>query len=123
MGFAFCRFKENTGCSVTGSTEYMVHLEDKNILLNVPEMWKHYLEDHLVQPLRSEREVVMSADPMYANACLIGTFGTPREIPILYVEKTQGGYTHEVGRVVDAEFRDKLQTLVNSGKFFQTKGL
>ena len=121
MGFAFCRFKEKTGCSKTGSMEYDIHLEDQNVMLNVPEMWKHYLEDHLVQPLKSEREIVMSANPMYANSCLIGTFSILKEVPILYVEKTPNGYTHEVGSTIDKEFRDRLQLLVNSGKMFQTK--
>lgn len=125
MGFAYCRFREETGCDETGSREYHVHLTDKNLILNVPELWAHYMTDHLVQPLKREKEVVMSATPEHAQTVMIGTFSLrrPEEVKVLYVEKTPDGYTHKIGDSVDTEFMKKLEILLSKVEPLQTKGL
>ncbi len=76
MGFAICRFNEETVCSEKGSSHYYVTLNDLKVTLNVPSMWKHYLTKHLVQPTKEEREIVMKADPKMANGKQAFTFST-----------------------------------------------
>jgi hypothetical protein len=125
MGFAFCRFREETGCSETGSREYHAFLSNMNIFLDVPEMWKHYMTRHLVQPTKREKEVVMSADPNYVKRAFWEN-GPPKDmekIQILYVEKASGGYTHPIGDKVDTEFAEKLEIILSKVKPNQTKGL
>jgi hypothetical protein len=125
MGFAYCRFREETGCYRTGSREWHVHLTDSNLILNVPELWSHYMIDHLVQPLKKEREIVMSANPENARTVNILTYYPQRleQVNILYVEKIPDGYTHEVGNSVDSEFMEKLEVLLSKVEPLQTKGL
>lgn len=124
MGFAVCRFNEETGCTETSSRHYLVFLDDRYLMLNVPEMWKHYIVDHLVQPLEREREVVMSANPEYARTMRVLTrsLQRPEEVKVLYVEKTPDGYTHEIGDRVDTEFMKKLEVLLSKVEPIQTKG-
>ncbi len=125
MGFALCRFHEETGCSETGGQEYRVHLQDLNIMINVPSMWKHYMDEHLVQPTELERDVVMSADPTRATGQLIRTRSSQRseEIKVMYVEKTDTGYTHQIGTKSDVPFINKLETILNKIQPLQTKGI
>nr|MCK4930098.1 hypothetical protein [Nanoarchaeota archaeon] len=124
MGFAFCRFHEETGCDETGSQEYHVHLEDLDVMINVPSMWEHYMTKHLVQPTKREKEVIMSADPEKATGRFIQTRGTenPEELMVLYVEKTESGYTHQIGTKPDTKFIEKLETILKKFEPYQTKG-
>jgi len=125
MGFALCRFREETGCSKTDSQEYHVYLSDLDVMINVPSMWKHYMTEHFVQPTEREREVVMSADPTQATGQLIGTrsLQRPEEVMIMYVEKTNTGYTHQIGTQPDTQFIDKLETILNRIQPLQTKSI
>lgn len=125
VGFAFCRFKEETGCSETGSKEYHVFLSNANTFLNVPEMWKHYMTEHLVQPTKIEKDVIMNADPRYVKKAFWKN-GPPqdmKEIQVLYVEKTSGGYTHSIGKRIDSEFIEKLEAILSKVEPLQTKGI
>ena len=125
MGFAICRFNKDKGCSETGSQEYHINLQDLNIHLNVPSMWKHYMTEHLIQPTQREREVVMKADPSQA----IGNFMTtrsavePEHVKVLYVERIdQNQYSHQVGTQPDTQFIHKLETIIKNIEPAQTKG-
>lgn len=124
MGFAFCRFREETGCKETGSRHYNINLEDLNVAISVPSMWKHYMTEHLVQPTAREREVIMKADPEQATGERIQTRGLerPEYLMVLYVEKTEKGYTHEIGAKPDTEFIEKLEKIVKRFDPVQTKG-
>jgi len=115
MGFAFCRFREKTNCSEIGSQEYHANLLDLNVIINIPSMWKHYMTEHLVQPTEREREIVMSAELDQATCQLINTrsLQRPEEIKIMYVEKTDTGYTHQIGKQPDTEFINKLETILD----------
>ena len=125
MGWAYCRFKEETGCSYTGSMHYIVHLPDLGILLNVPSMWKHYMIDHLVQPLPKEQEVVMRANPKIANGTIVHTLSSklPEELHVLYVEKTSQGYTHHQSATPDTEFIEKLEKILERVQPLRTRGI
>lgn len=126
MGWANCRFKEETGCNKTGSQEWHVNLLDQGIKINVPSMWKHYITSHLVQPTIQEREIIMSADPSKTEGSFITTRGMNSfpEIKILYVEKLEDGkYSHQVGTQVDTEFITKLEKILNAVEPLQTKSV
>jgi hypothetical protein len=110
MGYALCRFD---GCTEKGSTHYLVRLTDLNKILNVPIMWKHYMTEHLVQPTELEREIVMAADPEKAISGMIVTGCMTSEIKVMYVERTETGYTHELGDKPDTEFVDKLEMILS----------
>lgn len=114
MGFAFCRFREQTNCKELGSSHYIIHFLDLNVQINVPSMWKHYLKEHRVQPTEEERRVVMQANPEKANGQEFFTRSTNNfpEIKILYVEKTAEGYSHKIGEIVDEEFLNKLESIL-----------
>lgn len=124
MGFALCRLHDETGCSETGSQEYHIHLQDLNVKLNVPSMWKHYMTEHLVQPTQREREVVMGADPSRATGEFFGTrsFQKTEEIMLMYVERENGGYTHQIGAEPDMEFIEKLEDILANVEPLRTKG-
>jgi len=115
MGFAYCRFREETDCSEMGSQHYNVHLSDLDVMINVPSMWKHYMTEHLIQPTQREREFVMAADPNQATGTLITTRSQerPKELRIMYVEKNETGYSHQIGTQPDIQFIDKLETILN----------
>jgi hypothetical protein len=132
MGFAYCRFREETGCQEKGSREYHIFLKDLKVKINVPSMWKHYAVNHLVQPTKEERDIVMNADSAKAQGMELCTMGIPRpgenfmgykSVLIMYVEKTPGGYTHEVGNAPDTAFISKLEKLLENMKPIQTKTL
>lgn len=123
MGWADCRFKQDEGCTETGSEHYVVSLNDLGIIINVPIMWKHYAQEHLVQPTKKEREVVMNANPRDASGRLIATksIEAPREMNILYVERLgRNRYTHKIGTTPDEEFIEKLETLLGRARTMQT---
>ena len=126
MGYALCRFRDETGCYEKGSQEYNVLLPDLGIRINVPSMWKHYMTEHLVQPNENEREIVMAADPSKATGILAGTLSISKEIPeevlIMYVEKTESGYTHQTGIKPDVEFINKLEAILSKVPPWRTKG-
>ncbi len=113
MGIAFCRFKEETGCAEIASEHYLINLEDLEVRINVPAMWKHYMTEHLVQPTEKERETIMAANPDRTSGTLIGTRSAsePKEVKIMYVEKIDGSYSHEIGNKADTEFIEKLETI------------
>jgi hypothetical protein len=126
MGFAFCRFREQTGCKELGSQEWHISLNESNVILNIPSMWKHYMQEHLVQPTNEEREIVLSANPKNVSGTFIGTRGLQsfREVKILYVEKLEsGGYTHQIGTSPDTEFINKLEEIIQGIEPLQTKGI
>ena len=125
MGFALCRFSEETGCGETGSRHYIVHLPDINTKINVPEMWKHYMLEHLIQPNKEEREAIMNANPQKASGKLIRMRSAekPKEVNVMYVEKTDDGYSHEIGMVPDYEFIRKLESILSRIEPLQTKGI
>jgi len=124
MGFALCRFKTKTGCQETGSREWHIQLADLKVGINLPSMWKHYMQVHKVQPTAREREIIMSADPKYATGQCFTTRGmnTYPEEKILYVEKLENGYTHQTSEIVDEEFIVKLESLLQGIEPWQTKG-
>jgi hypothetical protein len=123
MGWANCRFKDETGCKETGSSHYHVTLEDIGVMLDVPCMWKHYMTEHLVQPTERERQAVMAANSDKASSKKIQTRGRPEIIQVMYVEKTDRGYTHNIGTRPDTEFIEKLETLIgNKGEPLMTFG-
>jgi hypothetical protein len=124
MGIGICRFAEKTGCYESGSRHYRIFLKDKNIILNVPELWEHYMMKHSVQPTEEEKRFVMDAHledirkPFWPD-------GSPpdlKEVQILYVEKKRNGYTHKTGGEVDTEFKRKLEALLRKGETVYTKG-
>ena len=127
MGWANCRFQQETDCQETGSGEYHLHLKDLSVVLNVPDLWKHYMTKHLVQPTEQERDFVMRANHAHVDcdhAYTCGTFGSrPREILVLYVEKKGNNYTHPIGTQPDTEFISKLEQLLAKGKRIQTRGI
>lgn len=123
MGRANCRFKQDEGCTETGSEHYEVFLSDLGIRINVPIMWKHYAQEHLVQPTEEERETVMKSNPKRASGKLVTTksIDMPRELNILYVERLgRNRYTHEIGTTPDSEFIEKLETLLGKARTMQT---
>lgn len=115
MGFALCRFRKETSCSEIGSREYHVNLLDLNVMINIPSMWKHYMTEHLVQPTERARGIVMAADLNQATGQLISTrsLQRPEEVRIMYVEKTDTGYTHQIGKQPDTQFIDKLEKILD----------
>ncbi|MBI2042810.1 hypothetical protein HYT25_00275 [Candidatus Pacearchaeota archaeon] len=121
MGFALCRFRERTGCNETGSKYYNLFLG--NLHVNVPEMWKHYMINHLVQPLSEEREIIMGADLNDVKGSVVGTRGITLPRQILYVEKTDEGYTHQIGTKPDQKFIDKLESILERIEPLQTKSI
>jgi len=129
MGFAFCRFKQETGCSETGSTHYWVQLHDIGIGIDVPEMWKHYMTEHFVQPTKRERYIVMRADVDLTDGIEVGTLGKeppgkrPEFEQVLYVEKKGDTYSHRIGTEPDTEFIGKLERILAHVDATQTKGL
>jgi hypothetical protein len=126
MGWANCRFKEETGCNKTGSQEWRINLLNLDIRINVPSMWKHYMTEHLVQPTLQEREVIMAADPSKVEGSFITTrsINSFPEIKILYVEKLEdGSYTHQIGKQVDTQFMTKLEQILDRVRPLQTKSL
>ncbi len=128
MGFAVCRFNKETGCNETSSRHYHIDVQDKDLRLNVPDMWKHYMTKHLVQPTKEEREAVMSLDLSQINTQMmqtrsISTYAHPsKELLVLYVEKTDTGYSHEIGTKPDTEFIEKLEEILQPVQPVQTKG-
>ncbi|MAH07182.1 hypothetical protein CMI38_02950 [Candidatus Pacearchaeota archaeon] len=126
MGYAKCRFNEDKGCNETGSQEWYVHLADLGKTINVPSMWKHYMQDHLVQPMSEERRVIMATDSTQATGEHITTRGSarPAELMVLYVERTgPNQYTHQIGEKPDTEFIDKLESILENVQPLQTKGI
>ena len=129
MGFALCRFREETGCSKTGSQHYWVQLHNLGALIDVPELWKHYMTEHLVQPNERERFLIENADVDHSDGIHLYTLGrdAPGKRPefeqVLYVEKTATGYTHEIGTKPDTGFISKLERLIAHIDSTQTKGL
>jgi len=115
MGWANCRFQEETDCSETGSVDYHVNVGNLGVVLNVPSMWEHYATEHLVQPTAREREVVMDADPSTVSGRrrLTRSLHQQETVKILYVERTDSGYTHDVGTEPDTEFIDKLELILS----------
>jgi hypothetical protein len=124
MGFALCRFKDETGCQVTGSQEFHIRLEDLKVDLNVPTMWRHYMIEHLVQPNKDEMDTIMNADVNNTTGKFMQTRSMEqnRKLHVLYVEKTDSGYTHEIGEKVDKEFINKLDLILKPYQPIQAKG-
>jgi len=124
MGFAVCRFSQDAGCEKTGSQHWYVRLPD--LTLNVPFLWKHYAEDHLIQPTSEERSVVLAADLSTVTGQFVQTrsIATPRELLVLYVERLgKNRYSHIVGSERDVEFISKLEQLLEKVQSVQTKKL
>lgn len=119
MGSALCRFSED-GCQETGSQHYYVNLP--NAKLNVPSLWKHYMTEHLIQPTDLEREVIMAANPDQATGRRVITKSV-EEIKILYVEKTDTGYTHQIGTEPDIQFIEQLEKILDGIEPRRTRGL
>ncbi len=118
MGWAECRFKDETGCKRTGSSHILLEVIDSGDKLNIPIMWEHYAIDHRVQPSENERSIVMNLSPDKVRGRIIQTrsiTGIPVEgVPILYVEKTENGYSHEIGEDVDWRFTQHLDSLLTN---------
>ena len=128
MGYGDCRFKPENGCKRQGSSHYLITFKDKNIVLNVPSMWKHYMKDHLVQPTLEEFGYVMNANLEKVETFHASTIGESEfklsigieklgvlEIPILYVERlaSESGYTHKIGDSPNAKFISKLEDMIS----------
>lgn len=66
----------------------------------------------------------MAADPEKATGTKIQTRGLegPEHLMVLYVEKTEKGYTHQIGTKPDTEFIGKLETILKKFEPYQTKG-
>jgi translation initiation factor 2B subunit (eIF-2B alpha/beta/delta family) len=84
-------------------------------------MWKHYVIDHFVQPTEEERTIIMTADPEKASVNVAYTFGKQEMKLILYVEKTDKGYTHRTGEKPDKEFIGKLEEILKKIEPEQTR--
>lgn len=89
-------------------------MPDMGIYMMVPEMWEHYATNHLVLPTDQERELVMAADPDTAIGNMKNQFFSRERagVPVLYVERIDGEYSHKIGNKPDTEFINKLERLV-----------
>ncbi|MFH0949535.1 MAG: hypothetical protein V1802_03535 [Candidatus Aenigmatarchaeota archaeon] len=119
-GFAICRFRYETGCNRIGSKEYHAWLKNFDAGINVPELWEHYMTDHLVQPTKLEREVIMKTNPDDVTD-RIPPGRSYKKFMIMYVERTKKGYSHKAGTEPDTEFIDKLKLILKNAKLLQTK--
>jgi hypothetical protein len=57
MGYAICRFNKDEGCNEISGTHWIMYFADIDKMVNVPNMWKHYMINHNVQPTIEEREL------------------------------------------------------------------
>ena len=118
MGWADCRFKDEAGCKRNGSAHILLDILDSRDQLNIPIMWEHYTIDHKVQPNVNERSIIMNLSADKVRGRIIQTRsvsgGSIDGVPILYVEKTEKGYSHNVGEDVDWRFVEKLDSLLTN---------
>jgi len=115
MGYGYCRF----GCGHGTNVDYAVRMKEPDIVLQVCGMWRHYAEYHNVQPGKEIRNLVMGEPDVDVSKLPRMKIGRTYRVPVLFVEKVKGGlfrkdkYTHEVGKSPDAEFIEKLQSLID----------
>ncbi|MBS3091144.1 hypothetical protein J4217_01700 [Candidatus Pacearchaeota archaeon] len=113
MAINYCAFRENTGCVREGGSEYSVRLQDLDVTITVPFLWKHYMLDHLVQPNQKEREIIMKADPSRANRQLpkiqLLSSATTK---VLHITTNLLGYSHQIGLQPDIQFINKLESIL-----------
>jgi hypothetical protein len=114
MGYAHCRFKDESGCTKTGSQHWQIFFKDLRQHAVVPELWKHYMLKHGVQANPEERELVLKADPKKAMVKHIQTRGQNiGKHFILFVEKTgPKKYSHKTAQKADILFIKKLEAIL-----------
>jgi hypothetical protein len=106
MGFGECRF----GCGEKTNIDYTIPLKHLNTGLQVCGLWQHYMEVHNVKPKKEIRDLIFGKPVDLAKL--------PKTPPldyvkVLYVEKTDSGYDHEVGESPDWEFIHRLDDLIH----------
>lgn len=120
MGWGNCRVP---GCEETTSVDYgaQVRLGGKLYNLTVCGMWRHYAEVHCFQPTDLERRVVMGGTKVgesrkIAYRGISEPAGRPELVAVMFVEKKNGGYSHEQGTSPDVAWINALASLIGFDK-------
>ena len=116
MGLGNCSF---AGCKETTNENYnlVVTEGDKEYGLNVCGMWRHYAINHRFLPTEEERNVVMNS----RIGGLVHKLSEREYISIMFVEKTNGGYSHRQG-IPNTVWIGKLEELLRGVEPTRFKG-